>query len=288
MVNLIAPVRLPDSAIQPAHFVDDSAYDVLVTGQSTAVYKPDGTLLFVYLHDVLPDALCRVGWDVFKHVRYQSRNRREAAGIDESGRLARRALKRDGTLSRVSYGNKTQRSEVVGYFDRTSRLPFCRLTAFNVEHAERFARTRPLIRAVDRVFAETVPERHAAQLAAANAAPDFRLYGTAFSTITVNRNWRTAVHRDRGDYRAGFGVMSVVEAGSYEGGFLVFPQYRVAVDMRTGGVCLANVHEYHGNTEIVGTPGRFVRLSMVFYLRAKMAECLSVRDELARARDLLK
>lgn len=288
MTSLVAPTRLPDSQVKPlvSRLVDDTAYDVLVSGESTTVTKPDGSLLFVYLHDVLPDALCRVGWDVFRHVKFTSRNRREAAGIDEDWpRLARRALKRDGTLSKRSYGNPGQKSEVVGFFNRTSSLPYCRLTAFNVKHVEKFKRTRPLIRAVDRVFAEAVPERYAAQLAAANRAPDFRLFGTAFSTLTVNKTWRTKVHHDKGDFRAGFGVISVVEVGErYEGGYLVFPQYRVAVDVRQRGVLLADVHEYHGNTEIVGTPGKFVRLSMVFYLREKMAECLSARGELERAR----
>ena len=35
---------------------------------------------------------------------------------------------------------------------------------------------------------------------------------TAFSTITINRNFRTALHRDAGDYKDGFGNLTVINA----------------------------------------------------------------------------
>jgi hypothetical protein len=179
----------------------------------------------------------------------------------------------------------TSPSGLAGYYDRYTRTPYCRLTAFNIDHSTEFDRARPLVRAVDRAFAEAVPDRYAAQQAIIQrTSPDFYIRGTVFTTMTVNHNWRTAQHRDAGDYAPGFGVMSVLEAGHYEGGYLVFPQYRVAVDMRTGGVCLADVHEWHGNTEIVGTPGSYVRISLVFYYRANMVLCGSAAEELERAK----
>ena len=81
--------------------------------------------------------------------------------------------------------------------------------------------------------------------------------------------------------------MSVLEAGSYQGGYLVWPKSRTAVDMRVGGLCLADVHQWHGNTAILGAPGQFLRLSLVFYYRAKMIECGSAAEEFDRAKRLL-
>jgi hypothetical protein len=86
--------------------------------------------------------------------------------------------------------------------------------------------------------------------------------------------------------REGFGVLTVLHAGTYTGGHLVFPKYRVAVDLRTGGVLLADVHEAHGNTPLIGTPGSFVRLSLVCYYRAGMRACGSASEENARAKRL--
>ena len=87
--------------------------------------------------------------------------------------------------------------------------------------------------------------------------------GTVFSTITVNRN---LFHRPQrpSDLREGFGVLSVIHAGQYSGGYLVFPKYEVAVDLCSRDVLLADVHEFHGNTLIVGTPGDYERIYGVF------------------------
>ena len=45
---------------------------------------------------------------------------------------------------------------------------------------------------------------------------------TCFSTITVNRNFRTALQRDSGDYRQGFGVMFVCTTGDLKGDIFYF------------------------------------------------------------------
>jgi len=296
MLTVTAPAAL-DATGRNGEFIDVGEVDLLVSGgrvlsrtttsalhADITVLKPDGSVLLVYRHAYLDPAVCRVGYDVLKRVRFTGRNRGAAGGRDPlTGDLRVPARKLDGALSRTTYG-APQQSAVIGAYDRTSRLPFCRLTAFNLDHAAEFERARPLVCAVDRAFAEALPDRHAAQQAAvARTPPEFIIRGTTFSTMTVNRNWRTALHRDKGDLAEGFGVMTVLEAGRYDGGWLVFPRYRVGVDMRQGGVCLADVHEYHGNTPIVGMPGRYVRLSTVYYFRAGMTACLSPREELARA-----
>ena len=114
---------------------------------------------------------------------------------------------------------------------------------------------------------------------------DFRINGTAFTTVTVNKNWRTRAHYDAGDYKQGFGVMTCMRAGRYRGGQLIFPGFRVAVDMRTGGVCLADVHELHGNAPIEGVEGKYERVSCILYYRAKMIECGTAAEELDRAKN---
>ena len=146
----------------------------------------------------------------------------------------------------------------------------------------------PLIRAVDARFRETLPERYAAQQAVVEAtSPDFYISGTVFTTLTVNMNFRTAVHQDVGDYKPGFGVMTAIRRGVYEGCYLCFPKYRVAVDMQTGGLCLADVHEWHGNTPLV-PKGKYARLSLVFYYRELMQRCGSSAEELERVKNQQK
>jgi hypothetical protein len=81
------------------------------------------------------------------------------------------------------------------------------------------------------------------------------------------------------------GVMAVLEGGHFGGGELIFPRYRTAVDMRTGGLCLADVHELHGNAPMWGR--RFTRLSLVFYARERMVDCGTPAEEREHAARLL-
>jgi hypothetical protein len=107
---------------------------------------------------------------------------------------------------------------------------------------------------------------------------------TPFTTITCNKSWRTAAHVDKGDLKAGFGVMCCL--GDFEGCDLVFPRYRTAVRYREGDVLLANVHQVHGNTPLLNLDGTVPkvgrepeRLVCVFYYRENMFECKSTRDK---------
>jgi len=87
-------------------------------------------------------------------------------------------------------------------------------------------------------FQSLLPSQHNKQWLRANATPEFNIVETAFSTITLNYSWRTALHKDAGDFKDGFGNLIVVEdpknPNKYDGCYTGFPQYGVAVDCRTG------------------------------------------------------
>ena len=265
-------------------FLDSRFYDRVIDSDAD-VYRPDGEPLILYRREALDGEACQAAYAGLRTAAGKSRNRGIAAG-KVAGQVRVRPIRKNGTISRTDESARVAESGVVGFYDRYERNPYCRLTAFNMEHPERFAAALPYIRAIDRLFAEALPERYQAQRAIIEKThPDFRIHGTVFTTITVNRNFRTACHKDVGDYPAGFGVMSVLEGGEpYKGGLLVFPKYRIAVDMRTRGVCLADVHQWHGNTPLIGRPGRFERISCVLYYRSEMWRCGSAEQELARAK----
>lgn len=271
-----------------------------VSNEDVTVLKPDGTPLLIYQKNVLPRATLISAFETFKQVdvRGSGDNRGLAGGILEGANdplidkthgdvgevrgTRYTTLKQDGTLSRTSYSRAVD-SGVVGYYPRYPRIPYCRLTAFTMEHQKEWKAALPFMQQVSRVFEKTMPDRWAAQQAIIQqTTPDFFIPGTVFTTITVNRTWRTAVHQDKGDFAPGFGVMSAMEGGKYQGCELIFPKFRVAVDMRTGGLCLADVHEYHGNAPIVAAPGNF-RLSLVFYYRQDMVKCGTAEEERAAA-----
>src|SRR5664280_890704 len=85
------------------------------------------------------------------------------------------------------------------------KLPRLRASRMPSHDAQTFMRplleTLPLIRAVDSVFQEYLPERYAAQAGAASRiGKSFLIDCLPFTTVTINRNWQTAVHLDEGDF----------------------------------------------------------------------------------------
>jgi hypothetical protein len=78
---------------------------------------------------------------------------------------------------------------------------------------------------------------------------------------------------------------------------LVFPEFRVAVDMHDGDVLLMDAHEWHGNTRIVCACGDepngacavcgAERISIVSYYRSNMVNCGTAEEEANRAESRL-
>ena len=196
--------------------------------------------------------------------------------------------------------NNQVASNPIGFYEESSnfcKLP-CRLTHFTRTNYDKYKEGLPFIQRIDQMFQKLIPDGYQKQLDQANKKPHLKIPETAFSTITINRNFRTALHRDAGDYKDGFGNLTVIERGKYHGGYTIFPQFGVAVDVRNGDFLAMDVHQWHSNTPIhetnedrkynekldpafkdnpeVGTVGiynKYTRLTFVCYLREKIAKC---------------
>lgn len=185
----------------------------------------------------------------------------------------------DNWISVTNYA-KSVNSGVAGWFDRYPRIPYGRATAYTEHHPEKFAMAYPFLQSLNRGFKELLPWRWGNQKRAADKIdPKFLVPDTVFTTVTVNKTFRTAAHYDAGDLNEGLSNLLVVGTGDYTGGYLVFPEYRVAVNVRPGDLLLVNNHEVlHGNTPIVlNNPDdpTCERISLVCYFREKMLELKS-------------
>lgn len=177
-------------------------------------------------------------------------------------------------ISDTTYANQVY-SGIAGWFDRYPRIPYGRATAYTQNSYDKFELSFPFLQSLDRGFSELLPQRHAAQRAAADKIdPAFLVPKTVFTTITVNKTFRTAAHRDAGDFSNGLSNLLVLSNnGNYSGGYLILPEVRVAVNVRPGDLLLVNNHEYiHGNTPIELHDETAERISLVCYLREKMLE----------------
>jgi hypothetical protein len=186
-------------------------------------------------------------------------------------------------VSSTNYA-KSVFSGVAGWYDRYPRIPFGRATTYTRDNFDKFKLAFPFLQSLDRGFKELLPARWSNQKKAAGKIdPKFVVPDTVFTTITVNKSFRTAAHRDAGDFADGLSNLLVVGSGDYTGGYLIFPEYRIAVNVRPGDLLLVSNHEIiHGNTEIKLTRPDAERISLVCYLRENMLDLGSFDYETTR------
>lgn len=278
------------------------------------VYRKDEDgkeyLLAKFRKAVIPKETVQLGWDAFRLLAIPSRNRGAAAGpIDMKGKYwsKRKPVNvdkwstrymQDGKVSKMRVNNVVA-SGVLGFYESTAFLDAaCRMTGYTRKSLKNYIHGLPFIQAIDAQFKKLVPEAHAKQLKVVKQHPLYRIDGTAFSTVTVNQNFRTALHKDAGDFKDGFGNLSVIEWGKYHGAITMFPRFRIGFDVRTGDFLAMDVHEWHTNsplvetkedkeynktlpdirtrdpdTGVVGTDKMCQRLTFVCYFREKLVKC---------------
>jgi len=169
------------------------------------------------------------------------------------------------------------KSNIIGYFDKLSNgqnrmlkdhgiklETNARKTLFTIEYPEKYQRMLPYVQEIDQLFRQNLPHFHQKQWEKAEETC-YRIEGTAFSTVTVNLNYRTTVHRDKKDDPDGFGNLTVIERGQYRGGEICLPQWGVGVDVRQGDMLFMDVRQWHGNLPLEYLTKDAERLSTVCY-----------------------
>lgn len=262
-----------------------SDFGILLTETGT-VFKPNGQRLITLIRGGFSEDSSTRAYPFLHWLRRCKTMNRGAY----SGEVRYKQHKRDGTFSNTNQA-KPMRSAIAGHFDRYPRFPFCRETAFSTQRPEDWKECIPLIQEVARTFKKYVPDRYEKQLEVAKKThPAYVIPETPYTTITVNNCASGAYHLDAGDYEPGFGCMTVMRRGQYKGCLLGFPAFGVAVDLQDRDLILFDPHEVHGNTPFYDTVGEegedWERISVIYYFRKKMTECLSPREELARAKSI--
>jgi len=187
-------------------------------------------------------------------------------------------------VCKTTYANGVM-SGIAGWFDRYPRIPYGRSTSYTEQFPEKFAMAFPFLQSLAKGFKDLLPWRYENQMKAARQMdPRFLVPETPFTTVTVNKTFRTAAHYDAGDLNDGLSNLLVLSNnGNYSGGYLVAPEYRVAVNPRPGDLLLINNHEVmHGNTPIELHDDETERVSLVVYFREKMLELGSWEYEQCR------
>jgi hypothetical protein len=311
--QIVVKKKMTDEEIkglEGTYFTDKG---IEIYDEDVDVYRDDDgakKLLARFRKNVFPKELLELAWDAFYKTAAPSRNRGAAAGPIQlkseywKKRKPTEVTKwsakyvQNGKVSQMRVNNNVF-SSVLGYFEDTPFMGLpCRLTSYTQKYFKEFTKGIPFLEAIDGCFKKLVPDAHSKQLERAKEQPHFQIGDTAFSSITLNRNFRTALHQDAGDFREGFGNLTVLEFGKYHGATTMFPQYGIGFNVRTGDFLAMDVHQWHtnsdlyetiedkkynkdlpkiyNNSETTGTLGQekpFTRISFVCYLREKINNC---------------
>lgn len=276
--------------------------------------NPKRKLLAKFRKGVISKDDIQIGWDAFRLLAIPSRNRGASAGpIDQKGvywsqrkpveitKWSARYMQ-DGKVSKMRVNNVVA-SGVIGSYEETPFLGQpCRMTGYTRRGLKQYLHGIPFLEAIDAQFKTLVPDAHKQQLAAIRTKPEYQIGDTAFSTLTINMNFRTALHKDAGDFQKGFGNLSVIEWGHYHGAETMLPRFGVGFNVRSGDFLAMDVHEWHANaamvetaadkafneklpkiatrnpkTGVVGSNLPYQRISFVCYVREKIMDC-SVKE----------
>lgn len=255
-------------------------YNVLLT-RACRILTPDGRPLAIYLPRAISEEVREATYPTLHYLKkFQTDNRGPASGYIRAPSAGNRE---DGS-GRTRTRTKPVPSAIIGAIDPAGPKNYCRLTQWTGEEADKFAELRPLFQTISDLFRAYVPERYKIQMDVVNKTQqEWIIPGTPFSTVTVNNTYPTGVHKDAGDLPEGFSNVTVIRKGRYSGGYLTFPEYRIAVDLQDGDSLLMDAHEWHGNVKMDLESDDAERISVVCYYRTKLAQCGTQAEEFAKA-----
>lgn len=239
-----------------------------------------GKLVLAYAPDVLPDKVIDNAVRDLADVAVLSPFRGEAAGkvdvdnlkrnlrgldnvsIDPGKSASWAKIRRKSTGSRAALSNYTQ-SGNIGYYKKVQsneiRPPDRDTPEIREFLGEAVKVMRTYVPDVYKELDERVPHN------VRYGGKDIPL-----TTVTVNRDFRTSFHTDKGNLN-GYGMLTATYLGKpYKGARLVFPQYGLMVPLERGDLLVANVGELlHGN-EPIDLPKGGGRISFVLYARGNL------------------
>jgi hypothetical protein len=207
-------------------YANSAHYDYVVD-DDTVVLTPDGEVLAVLVAGVLSSRARRRAYKHLSTIYGMPSNRATAA---YRGSSLPRVVKKTGKLSRTRQvptsvldllKSNGVRADVLGSLDATPRIRRCRLSSWSLKNPEVLRGTCRLVQEVDDVFKVWIPDRYTAQLNVVLQALGWQVHGTPFTTLTINKNFRTAYHTDKGDLKAGFSCLTTL--GKFTGGCWWFP-----------------------------------------------------------------
>ena len=170
-------------------------------------------------------------------------------------------------------------SGVAGFFEADRNFPGPHPARYNRENPEAFEKCYPFIDRCNEAFQVCLPTEYEWNKGFAdNTDPEYLINDSVFSSLTINRTYRTCYHRDGNNLTNGMaGMATFMQPGDspWIGGLVVFPRFRLAINLRPGDLLIFdNQRSLHGNIKLEGE-----RYSVVMYYREKLANIFKKKQQ---------
>jgi hypothetical protein len=275
---MIADKIISDDKIKnlQGEFFNFNHYDTLIN-KDTDIYTPEGHLLFSIRKKIIPKKISNIAKKhLLPRAIYAKSNSRGVAtgkvNLDymnnsivellDPGNFKTRVKYEDGHISTYKVSNNCK-SMIAGYYDKALRgdraSTSIRLTSFSLKYPDDWCNIITYVQYLDKIYKSIYKDNYV------NRKKKLPKYGiidnTIFTTLTINYNFRTACHVDKGN--DDYSILTTI--GDWKGCYLGYPQYGVCVNVEEGDFLIMNPYEYHCNTEFIGASQN--RMSIVTYSR---------------------
>lgn len=186
-------------------------------------------------------------------------------------------------------------SNILGMFDRSARNPYGRMSATTAKNMEQFEAHKAFYKQASDLYKDTLPTEWNFINEVMSQAKDkrYNLFGTVFSTITINYNFETFGHFDGNNCEGGVAVLTAMtneeyQGEKYDGANFAMPALGVAFNIRHGDFLVGdNQSIMHGETQRIDKSDDLDRVVFVFYSRAGVVKLDKYEDECCR-KDFVK
>ena len=256
-------------------FLTEEAYDrVESPTEDTVIFKPNSDIPLAYVVcDAYPDDQV---FECLKTIEDTTKMRANASGpILEEDMKAKGIIEyrlrtpnsyqvktKAGKWGMIAYANEIY--SVMAGWKRGRFTGGIEASGWTKDNPDKFEILKDISVYNEKAFEKVDSERYNAQktFAETSILPEHRV--GIVTTLSMNRysdlglgSNGMSVHVDSGDTEAGMTTMCHFRDKEYEGAYLTFPRYKIAIDAPHNSVIIADSLELHGVTQIKGEGTRY-------------------------------
>ena len=262
------------------NYLTEEAYDQVITAtEDTVIFKPGASLyddvpLAYVVCNAYPDS--RV-IECLRTIEETTTMRANASGPILEEDMKKKGITEYKLRSPNSYHVKTKKGEwgMIAYANEIYSVMAgwkkgrftggIESSGWTKDNSDKFEILKDISTHNEAAFQKVDPDRYQAQkdFAELHISSEHRV--GIITTLSMNRysdlglgtHEGMSVHVDSGDTEAGMTTMCHFRDGEYEGAYLTFPRYGVAIDAPDNSVIIADSLELHGVTPIKGEGTRY-------------------------------